>query len=58
MRQLFFISLHLLLDQAKENLKVKDAFELLVKKIINKNPNAGLDGDGDGGIFGGGKADR
>jgi GTPase KRas protein len=43
--------------QAKENSKVKDAFETLVRRIIKKNPKAGQDSDQAAGVFGGGKAD-
>ena len=43
--------------QAKENLRVKDAFDTLVRKIVSKSPKAGQDADGAGGVFGGGKAD-
>jgi hypothetical protein len=44
-------------DQAKENLKVKDAFQTLVQKIIQKSPKTGAVADGAAGVFGGGKAD-
>lgn len=45
-------------SQAKENTKVKEAFETLVKKVLKKSPKAGVDtGDAAGGVFGGGKAD-
>jgi hypothetical protein len=44
--------------QAKENTKVKDAFELLIKRILTKNPKAGQDSSSEAtGVFGGGKAD-
>ncbi len=44
--------------QAKENSKVKDAFDTLVKKILSKNPKAAQqDSDQAGGVFGGGKAE-
>ena len=43
--------------QAKENLKVKDAFQTLVQKILLKSPKAGGAADGAAGVFGGGKAD-
>mmetsp|Transcript_27974 Transcript_27974/g.38531 ORF Transcript_27974/g.38531 Transcript_27974/m.38531 type:complete len:239 (-) Transcript_27974:1339-2055(-) len=44
---------------AKENFKIKDAFELLVRKILSKNPTAGAgDGSAVAGVFGGGKADK
>eukprot|EP00598_Pedospumella_elongata_P006536 CAMPEP_0184973442 /NCGR_PEP_ID=MMETSP1098-20130426/5221_1 /TAXON_ID=89044 /ORGANISM="Spumella elongata, Strain CCAP 955/1" /LENGTH=233 /DNA_ID=CAMNT_0027495897 /DNA_START=80 /DNA_END=781 /DNA_ORIENTATION=- len=42
---------------AKENLKVKDAFQTLVQKILQKSPKAGAASDGAAGVFGGGKAD-
>eukprot|EP01038_Epipyxis_sp_PR26KG_P012278 gene12278-16467_t len=42
---------------AKDNFKVKEAFELLVKKILVKNPKAGTDASGPGGVFGGGKGE-
>lgn len=44
-----------LFSQAKENTKVKEAFESLVRKILTKNPKAG-DSDQAAGVFGGGKA--
>lgn len=43
--------------QAKENTKVKEAFQTLVQKILLKSPKAGQDSDGAAGVFGGGKAD-
>jgi hypothetical protein len=45
--------------QAKENTKVKDAFQMLVQKILTKNPKkAGqASTEGAAGVFGGGKAD-
>lgn len=43
--------------QAKENMKVKEAFQTLVQKILVKSPKAGQDSDGAAGVFGGGKAD-
>lgn len=36
---------------------MKDAFEALVRKILAKNPKAGLD-DGSGSVFGAGKFDK
>lgn len=42
---------------AKENSKIKDAFETLVRKIVTKNPKAGADSDQAGNVFGGGKAE-
>lgn len=45
-------------SQAKENTKVKEAFETLIKRILTKNPKAGQDNaDQASGVFGGGKAD-
>jgi hypothetical protein len=44
--------------KAKDNLKVRDAFDTLVRKILAKSPKAGQDSDGAVGVFGGGKADR
>lgn len=41
--------------QAKENSRVKEAFETLVRKILTKNPKAGQDSDQAAGVFGGGK---
>lgn len=38
---------------AKENFKVKDAFETLIRYILKANPNAGL-ATGSGGVFGAG----
>lgn len=44
---------------AKDNSKIKDAFETLVKKIIAKNPKAGhAEANVAGGVFGGGKAEE
>eukprot|EP01031_Cornospumella_fuschlensis_P030918 gene30918-37365_t len=43
---------------AKENTKVKDAFEALIKKVMAKNPKAGQDAaDSAAGVFGGGKGE-
>jgi GTPase SAR1 family protein len=42
---------------AKENLRVKEAFQTLVQQILVKSPKAGHDSDGAAGVFGGGKAD-
>jgi len=42
---------------AKNNVKVRDAFETLVRKILTKNPSAGTAG-GSGGVFGAGKVDK
>jgi small GTP-binding protein len=45
---------------AKENSKVKDAFELLIKTVISKNPKAGKESSKDAapsGVFGDGKGD-
>jgi len=42
---------------AKENSRIKESFETLVRKIMAKNPKAGQDSDQAGGVFGGGKAD-
>lgn len=37
---------------------MKDAFETLIKRILAKNPKAGLDNSEQvAGVFGGGKAD-
>ena len=57
---IYFIDfLFIKLLQAKENFKIKDAFELLVRKIISKNPSAGSgDGSSATGVFGGGKAEK
>ena len=47
--------------QAKENSKIKDAFESLVRKIVAKSPKAGQSDGKDnsaGGVFGGGKEDE
>lgn len=43
--------------QAKDNYKVKDAFETLVRKIIAKKPDAGRS-EGSGSVFGAGAAAR
>mmetsp|Transcript_122437 Transcript_122437/g.240310 ORF Transcript_122437/g.240310 Transcript_122437/m.240310 type:complete len:232 (+) Transcript_122437:90-785(+) len=43
---------------AKENLRVKEAFQTLVQTILSKNPKAAQDSaDNAAGVFGGGKAD-
>lgn len=42
---------------AKQNLKVKEAFETLIRTIISKQPTAGS-GQSSGGVFGGGVVDR
>ena len=42
---------------AKEDFKVKDAFQALVRKILVKNPQAGAD-HGTGSVFGAGKVDN
>uniref|UniRef100_A0A7S0SUY6 Uncharacterized protein n=1 Tax=Chromulina nebulosa TaxID=96789 RepID=A0A7S0SUY6_9STRA len=42
---------------AKNNFKIREAFELLVRKVIAKKPNAGQH-DGPGGVFGAGKIDN
>lgn len=42
---------------AKENSKIKDAFETLVRKVTTKNPKAGNDSEQAGNVFGGGKAE-
>lgn len=51
-----------ILLQAKENFKVKEAFEMLVRKVLAKNPTAGSAADlvnaSAGGVFGGGKAEK
>ncbi len=39
--------------QAKDNFKVRDAFENLVRKIISKKPDAGRN-EGSGNVFGAG----
>ena len=36
---------------------MKDAFETLIKKILAKNPKAGLE-TGSGGVYGAGKIDK
>ncbi len=41
---------------AKQNVKVKEAFEELLKKIVSDAPDAGS-GEGSGGVFGGGNVD-
>jgi Ras-related protein Rap-1A len=43
--------------QAKENFKVKDSFEALIRKITSKNPTAGRS-DGSGSVYGAGKIDK
>ena len=43
--------------QAKENFKVKDAFESLIRKVVSKSPNAGR-AEGSGGVFGAGRLDK
>lgn len=44
--------------QARENTKVKESFDSLVRKILQKNPKAGNDaGEGASGVFGGGKGE-
>lgn len=43
--------------QAKENFKVKDAFEALVRKVLSKSPKAGR-AEGSGAVFGAGKLDK
>lgn len=48
----------MLLLKAKENSKVKEAFETLVRKILNKNPAAGTSSDTASGVFGGGKGEK
>lgn len=42
---------------AKNNVKVRDAFDTLVRKILSKNPRAGSAG-GSGGVFGAGTVDN
>merc|ERR1719329_1426710 len=45
---------------AKENSKVKDSFEQLIKTVLSKNPKAGKSSskeDGPSGVFGDGKGD-
>jgi len=42
---------------AKNNIKVRDAFETLVRKVLSKNPKAGSAG-GSGGVFGAGAVDN
>jgi len=43
---------------AKENFKVKDAFQMLIKRILTKKPKlASQDADNISGVFGGGKLD-
>ena len=45
--------------QAKDNSKIKESFETLIKKIITKNPKAGhAEANVAGGVFGGGKAEE
>ena len=48
-----------LMVQAKENFKVKEAFEMLIKKIISDNPKStkGADKSAPSGVFGDGKGD-
>lgn len=44
---------------AKENTKVKDAFDTLVRKILTKNPKAAQgESNSAGGVFGGGKEEQ
>lgn len=43
--------------QAKENFKVRDAFETLIRKILTAKPSAGRN-EGSGGVFGAGVAQR
>lgn len=43
--------------QAKENLKVREGFESLIRKVIAKKPNAGQV-KGSGNVFGAGKIDK
>ena len=42
---------------AKENFKVKDSFESLIRKVLSKDPKAGRS-DGSGSVFGAGKIDK
>mmetsp|Transcript_3518 Transcript_3518/g.5481 ORF Transcript_3518/g.5481 Transcript_3518/m.5481 type:complete len:218 (+) Transcript_3518:91-744(+) len=42
---------------AKENFKVREAFETLIRKILSEKPGAGL-GEGSGGVFGAGVDNR
>eukprot|EP01039_Chlorochromonas_danica_P013268 gene13268-15325_t len=43
---------------ARENTKIKESFDTLVRKILQKNPKAGNDaGEGASGVFGGGKGE-
>eukprot|EP01039_Chlorochromonas_danica_P000600 gene600-648_t len=44
---------------AKENTKVRDAFETLIKRILTKNPKAGQESaEQAAGVFGGGKSNE
>jgi len=43
---------------AKEDFKVRDAFLALIRGILTKNPRAGQDSAGDGGVFGAGVIDH
>ena len=55
------ISIHLItrhrvlrfVQQAKENFKVKESFETLIRYVLKSNPTAGL-ASGSGGVFGAG----
>ena len=43
---------------AKEDHKVKDSFHMLIRTILSKNPKAGQEAIGSGGVFGAGVADH
>lgn len=43
--------------QAKQNFKVKEAFETLIRNVLAKKPNAGQQ-EGSGGVFGAGVVDK
>jgi len=43
---------------AKEDFKIKDSFNALIRSILLKNPKAGQESTGDGGVFGAGIVDH
>ncbi len=43
---------------AKEDFKIKDSFNALIRSILLKNPKAGQESAGDGGVFGAGIVDH
>ena len=52
-----FFQMACIFTQAKDNFKVRDAFEILVRKVISKKPDAGRL-EGSGGVFGAGAANN